>query len=179
MIDFKKLVEEERISLKVKEFEINLDRFQDLGEKEYKSAPKVKEYKKEIFSRWKSSNVVPQKQKGFFAVKIKLQTGDISTATARKLAKLVDGYCSDDIRLTIGQGIILKYVREEHFEYIFQELNALGLANPGADSTADITTCPGTDTCNLGISNSTGITKVLEDLIITEYPDFIYNHDSV
>ena len=177
MIDFKKLVEEERISLKVKEFEINLDRFQDLGEKEYKSAPKVKEYKKEIFSRWKASNVVAQKQKGFFAVKIKLQTGDISTATARKLAKLVDGYCSDDMRLTIGQGIILKYVREEHFEYIFQELNALGLANPGADSTADITTCPGTDTCNLGISNSTGITKVLEDLIITEYPDFIYNHD--
>ena len=62
-------------------------------------------------------------------------------------------------------------MREIHFEYLFQQLDALGLAEPGANSTADITTCPGTDTCNLGISNSTEISRVLERVINEEYPD--------
>jgi sulfite reductase (ferredoxin) len=56
-------------------------------------------------------------------------------------------------------------------------LNTLGLAQPGFDSTADITTCPGTDTCNLAISSSYGITRALEKMMQEEYPDLIYNHD--
>jgi len=175
--EFKRLVEEERVSLKEKSFPIKPDDTQIFGEKELIPAPEVTNLDNEKFKRWKSSNVIPQKQKGFSVVKIKLQTGDFSTATARMLAALVEGYCSDDIRLTIGQGIVLKYVREIHFEYLFQQLDALGLAEPGANSTADITTCPGTDTCNLGISNSTEISRVLERVINEEYPDFIYNHD--
>ncbi|MEZ4902227.1 MAG: hypothetical protein R2822_10950 [Spirosomataceae bacterium] len=51
------------------------------------------------------------------------------------------------------------------------------MANPGFDTTADITTCPGTDTCNLAISSSYGITRVLEDMMKAEFPDIIYNND--
>src|SRR3546814_2326048 len=49
--------------------------------------------------------------------------------------------------------------------------------SPGFDSVADITTCPGTDTCNLGISNSTEMARVLEKVILDEYADLIYNRD--
>jgi len=71
----------------------------------------------------------------------------------------------------------LKFVTEEALKPLFNALNRVGLAEPGFDSTADITACPGTDTCNLGISSSTGIAKALEDVIINEYPDLIHNSD--
>ncbi|PCJ81222.1 MAG: nitrite reductase [Bacteroidetes bacterium] len=174
---FMKLVEEERISVKEKVFPIDTSLFEIQSAKPLVEAPEITILDSEKFKRWKLSNVIKQKQNGFFAIKIKLQTGDFSTDTARKLATLVDDYAADDIRLTIGQGVVLKFVREAHLEYLFHELNSLGLAEPGAESTADITTCPGTDTCNLGISNSTEITRVLEKLINEKYPDFIYNHD--
>jgi sulfite reductase (ferredoxin) len=56
-------------------------------------------------------------------------------------------------------------------------LESENLAEPGFGSTADITACPGTDTCNLGISNSTGISKVLSAVIDDEFPEFLYNKD--
>ncbi|MBC7865390.1 MAG: HEPN domain-containing protein, partial [Bacteroidia bacterium] len=118
-----------------------------------------------------------QKQKDFYGVFVKVQLGNLTTETARKLAKIAEEYAADDIRITIQQGFLLKYVSKNALPALYKSLNAIGLAEPGHDSTADITACPGTDTCNLGISNSTEISKVLEKVITEEYPDLIYNHD--
>ena len=41
----------------------------------------------------------------------------------------------------------------------------------------DVTTCPGTDTCNLGISNSMSLSVALEDVIYEEYPELIIDKD--
>jgi sulfite reductase (ferredoxin) len=79
--------------------------------------------------------------------------------------------------LTINQGILLKFVSKDALPYLFKELSKLELATPGFDSVADITACPGTDTCNLAISNSTNITVELERVIYAEFPDLIHNHD--
>jgi len=68
---------------------------------------------------------------------------------------------------------LLKFIRPEALPFWFNKLHELGLALPGADSTADITACPGTDTCALGVTNSTGLSKILEELIREEYPDMI------
>ncbi|MCF6361272.1 MAG: nitrite reductase [Cyclobacteriaceae bacterium] len=177
VVEFLVLVNKERIALKNKEYPIDISVASTPEISVPTNAPEVSNLAIGKFNRWKDSNVVSQKQEGFYAIKIKLQTGDFTTTIARQLADIVDGYAADDIRLTIGQGIVLKFVREEHLEYLFTQLGTLGLADPGAESTADITACPGTDTCNLGISNSTGITKELEQVINTQYPDFIYNND--
>lgn len=177
VVEFLVLVNKERIALKNKEYPIDISVASTPEINVLTNAPEVSNLAIGKFNRWKNSNVVSQKQEGFYAIKIKLQTGDFTTTIARQLADIVDGYAADDIRLTIGQGIVLKFVREEHLEYLFTQLGTLGLADPGAESTADITACPGTDTCNLGISNSTGITKELEQVINTQYPDFIYNND--
>ncbi|RMF26078.1 MAG: HEPN domain-containing protein, partial [Bacteroidetes bacterium] len=53
------------------------------------------------------------------------------------------------------------------------ELDALGLAEPGFDTIADITACPGTDTCALGVTNSTGLAQTLEALLHEEFPELI------
>jgi sulfite reductase (ferredoxin) len=129
------------------------------------------------YNAWLATNVFEQKQKGSFGVFIKVQLGDIKTPTARALAAIVKKYAADEIRVTINQGLLLKFIPQESLETIFEELDAIELAEPGFDSTADITACPGTDTCNLGISSSTGISVELERIIKEEYPDLIYNGD--
>ncbi|EAY25726.1 HEPN domain-containing protein [Microscilla marina] len=127
------------------------------------------------YDRWLATNVFEQKQAGFYGVFIKLSLGNMNTKTARELAQIVQTYAADDIRITISQNYLLKYVRKESLPALFQALDALNLAQPGYDSVADITACPGTDTCNLGISSSTGITRALEEVIHAEYPDLIHN----
>ncbi|SFH01846.1 HEPN domain-containing protein [Pontibacter chinhatensis] len=129
------------------------------------------------YEKWLKTNVFRQKQEGFYGIYIKVQIGDISSATARQLVPLVRDFAADELRVTQGQNLLLKYVRQEALPYVFTRLDELGLAEPGFNSTADITTCPGTDTCNLGISNSTNITKVLEQVIVQEYPEMLFNTD--
>ena len=80
---------------------------------------------------------------------------------------------ADDIRITQDQNLLFKYVRPESLASIYNVLLKLGFAKPGYNSTADITTCPGTDTCNLGISNSTEMARVLENYIHEFHQDFI------
>ena len=129
----------------------------------------------EAYANWVNSNLFKQKQKGLYAIGIKVQLGDFYTDKARKLADLVRNYASNEIRLTISQGILIRDVHEELIPFFYSELEKLGFADPGYDSTLDITSCPGTDTCNLGIASSTGLAKVLEHTLKTEFPHFANN----
>ncbi len=130
------------------------------------------------FRKWLATNTFNQKQKGLHGVYIKVLLGNISSVKARELAEIIDSYASsEDIRITINQGFLLKHVPTEELIYLYEELKELDLVTPGFDSVGDITACPGTDTCNLAISNSTNISVELEKVIYTEYPELIYNHD--
>ncbi|TZF83048.1 HEPN domain-containing protein [Pedobacter sp. BS3] len=170
-----RLAEGERLALKSKVYKINRETAPvKLPPETIYEAQCSDPLKYEL---WLKTNVFAQKQEGYHAIGLKIQNGDIKTPIARKLGNLVRHVAADDIRFTHSQGILLKYVRTENLLYVFEELNKLGLANPGFESVADVTSCPGTDTCNLGISNSTGITRELERVILEEYPDLIYNRD--
>jgi sulfite reductase (ferredoxin) len=125
------------------------------------------------YDDWRATNVFEQKQKGWFGVHVRVLLGNLTSDRARKFAEAVRPFASDDIRITINQGYMLKFVRETSLPHLFNALDALGLAEPGFDSTADITACPGTDTCNLGISNSTNTAVALEEVVNKEYPELI------
>ncbi|RRB06490.1 nitrite/sulfite reductase [Larkinella rosea] len=131
----------------------------------------------ERYQAWLKTNVFEQKQKGWYAAQIRVLLGDMHSDTARALAAVVKKYAGDDIRVTVNQGYILRHIQPENLPSLHAALDALGLANPGFDSAADITTCPGTDTCNLAISSSYGITRALEKMMTAEFPDLIYNND--
>ncbi len=170
-----RLAEAERMALKSKTYEIStFDHETVVPENEVFSAEITDPQK---YEKWLKTNVFPQKQPGFVAIGLRIQNGDIKTPIARQLISLVKTVAADDIRLTNTQGMLLKFIREENLPYVFEELNKLNLAEPGFESMADITSCPGTDTCNLGISNSTGITRELEKVMKNEFPDLIYNTD--
>ncbi len=128
---------------------------------------------------WKKTNVISQKQDGFVAIGIKVFLGDFYTDKARLLAKLVNTYARGEFRLTLRQNILIPHVPENSLPFFYRELELLGFAEPGYNSAADITACPGTDTCNLGIASSTGIATELERIIKKEYPEYVSNTDVV
>jgi sulfite reductase (ferredoxin) len=129
------------------------------------------------FENWKARNVYPQKQAGYYAVGIKVKTGDFSTETARKFSKVVQAYAADDIRLTPTQGILLRFVKGKDLHDLYQALLPLNFAKVGFESVADIVACPGTDTCNLGIASSMGLAKELERILEEEYTHFILDRE--
>ncbi|MDQ3292351.1 MAG: nitrite reductase [Bacteroidota bacterium] len=174
---FMELVAQERTAIKSKSYVIDRNSVPQPEPAPAREIPPVEILNQNHYEAWLKTNVVEQKQKGFYSVRTRVLMGDIKTDVARKIAALVKDFAADDIRVTANQGLLFKYIRPEALPYFFQELNKLGLAKPGFDSTADITTCPGTDTCNLGITNSMGIAEVLENMIAEEYPDLVYNHD--
>ncbi|MEM0933694.1 MAG: nitrite reductase, partial [Bacteroidota bacterium] len=139
----------------------------------------IKTIKDENYESWKLTNVVQQKQEGYVAIGIKVLLGDFYTDKARELAKLVREHAAGEIRLSLRQNILIPYVKKELLPFFYIQLKKLDFVQVGYNRASDITACPGTDTCNLGIASSTGIAKELERMIKVEYPQFISNPDVV
>jgi sulfite reductase (ferredoxin) len=127
--------------------------------------------------RWRETNIFEQKQKGFYGVYVRVPLGNLDVQRARLLASIAQIYAAEDIRITANQGYLLKFVRPENLPALFHSLNEIDLAEPGFDCVNDITACPGTDTCNLGISDSTHVSLEFEKVLSEEYPDLIYNNN--
>jgi sulfite reductase (ferredoxin) len=142
-------------------------------------APEVEIKEVAAFDLWKSTNLIPQKQKGYVAIGIKVLLGDFYTDKARLLADLVETYAAGEIRLTLRQNMVIPFVKEDIVPFFYTELDKLGFVEPGYNKAVDITACPGTDTCNLGIASSTGIAAELERVIAAEYPQYLENSDLV
>ncbi len=175
---FKQLLEEEQTAIPHQTYPINFEEYPKVNIAEVET-PEVIIEDQNAFEEWKSTNLVPQKQEGYVAIGIKVLLGDFYTDKARKLARLVQNYAAGEIRLSLRQNILIPYVKEELVPFFYQELNKLGFAEAGYNKALDITACPGTDTCNLGIASSTGIADELERVIKAEYPQYIKNPDVV
>jgi sulfite reductase (ferredoxin) len=171
------LVEEERKALKHKTVPINFNILPPTQVPDAKAFENVEIKDQDKFERWKATNVIQQKQEGFFGVYVKLPLGNMSSDLSRKFADVVDTYASSELRITVNQGYLIRFVRPEALKPLYVALDQLALAEPGFDSVADVTACPGTESCNLAISDSTHISLALENVIRNEYPELIYNND--
>ena len=174
---FLQLVSDEINALTNQRVSINTASFEQPITFQKVAIPSVEIENSEAYEKWKATNVIPQKQKGLFAVGIKVHLGDFYTPKARLLADLVKKYAANEIRLTLRQNILIRHVRADLLPFFYVELEKLGFAKSGYNSTLDITACPGTDTCNLGIASSTGITVELEKVLENEYPNFQNNKE--
>ena len=175
---FRKLIEEEQNAIELKTVAIDADGYVASTPVSIE-APEVTIKNQEAFNLWKSTNLIPQKQEGYVAIGIKVLLGDFYTDKARLLADLVDTYAAGEIRLTLRQNIVIPFVKEDLVPLFYQELEKLGFVEAGYNKAVDITACPGTDTCNLGIASSTGISVELERLIAAEYPQYLKNEDLI
>ncbi|WP_282115854.1 HEPN domain-containing protein [Cellulophaga baltica] len=175
---FKALLEEEQIAVPMKSFPIGAEAYPKPQIAQV-TVPNVVIEDQATFDAWKSTNIIPQKQEGYVAIGIKVLLGDFYLKEARALADLVEKYAADEIRLSLRQNIVIPYVKEELVPFFYSELKKLGFTEAGYNRAIDITACPGTDTCNLGIASSTGIAEELERIMKEEYPDYINNPDVV
>jgi sulfite reductase (ferredoxin) len=176
---FKALVEEEQKAIEFKSVTIDADAYVASTPVEITEIPEVTIKDQKAFETWKSTNLIPQKQEGYVAIGIKVLLGDFYTDKARLLADLVENYAAGEIRLSLRQNILIPFVKENLVPFFYQELEKLGFVEAGYNKAVDITACPGTDTCNLGIASSTGIADELERVIKAEYPQYLNNDDLV
>lgn len=109
------------------------------------------------FERWKRTNVRSQRQSGYAIATVTLPLGDFTPVQGRAMADIARRFTGDTMRTTVDQNLLYRWVSEADLPALYSELAALGLADAGADTITDVTACPGTDTCKLGISSSRGL----------------------
>lgn len=174
---FRELLDEEQKALSHQTLEIDTSAFDAAPVIRQVELPEVKITDQVAYDLWKAQNVIPQKQDGLFAIGVKVRLGDFSTEKARILAALISDYAADELRFSLRQNFVIRHVKEDRIPFFYEKLSALGFVDPGYNSTADITACPGTDTCNLGIASSTGLATELERVLTTEYPQYLGNKE--
>ncbi len=117
------------------------------------------------FDRFVLGNVVPQVQEGFSAVTAKVTRGDLTPEQFRGLGQVMREYTGGYARVTVQQNVTLRWVRNEALYDVWQRLLALGLGDAGADEITDVVSCPGTDSCKLGITSSMGLNAAVKERI--------------
>lgn len=113
------------------------------------------------YGYWKSSNVSPQKKAGYFMVLVKPVRGDLTPAQFHGLAEIVRSYTGGRVSATQEQNLILRWVPEGSLHDVWEALGALDLSEPGATHITNVVSCPGTDSCKLGITSSMGLAKAI------------------
>ena len=146
------------------------------------------------FQSWTSFYMPPHLPKGFWIGKKQMfinspnmvtlrfisrcLLGDLTSNQLRALAVMDRKYVQDTVRTTVDQNLLFRWVSEADLPEFFEDLKAIGLAQAGANSISDITSCPGTDTCKLGISASRGLARELSqrlDQTLSQLPKEVKN----
>jgi sulfite reductase beta subunit-like hemoprotein len=115
------------------------------------------------FERFSRANVTAQRQAGFSAVQVHVPRGDLSPEQFRGLADIMRDYSGGYARTTVHQNLVLRWVRDECVYEVWQRLLDLDLGQPGADEIDDVVSCPGTDSCKLGITSSMGLNLAIRE----------------
>ncbi|HZZ41558.1 MAG TPA: nitrite/sulfite reductase [Tepidisphaeraceae bacterium] len=163
--EFKKLVAEERKTLP---HDVRWDQFGQGIETwtEQGSNPPTHlngQAKPEGFEGWFATNVYRQRQPGYAVATVTLPLGDMTSDQARAIAVIADRFAGGNVRTTVEQNLVLRWVSEVDLPALYLELKRIGLSEPGAGTIIDVTSCPGTDTCKLGIASSRGLAGELRE----------------
>jgi len=117
------------------------------------------------FERFLEGNVQAQRQEGFSTVEVKITRGDLTPEQFRGLANVMREHTGGYARSTVQQNFVLRWVRDESLYEVWQKLAALDLAEAGAREITDVVSCPGTDSCKLGIASSMGLNKAVKERV--------------
>ena len=115
------------------------------------------------FLYWRQNNTVEQKQPGYFVAHVKLPLGDIYVHQFPVLAGIIRKYSGGRARTTQEQNLALRYIPEGYLYDVWKELKEIGLVDVGAQTITDVVSCPGTDSCKLGITASMGLGRAIKE----------------
>ncbi|HXS46302.1 MAG TPA: nitrite/sulfite reductase [Solirubrobacterales bacterium] len=151
-----------------RDFDVERLRFDDDEEEKAPDAPAAAASPngdRSEFDRFLEGNVQPQRQEGFAAVEVKIERGDLTPEQFRGLAAIMREFTGGYARSTVQQNLVLRWVRDEALYEVWQRLGELGLAEAGAREITDVVSCPGTDSCKLGITSSMGLNRAIKQRV--------------
>ena len=119
----------------------------------------------EAYLEWATTNVRHQKQAGFMAVIASVPLGDLTGQQMRVLADLSRAYSDGTLRVTPTQNLVFRWVPRDQVRELYARLAAMGLPLGDADTVADVTSCPGAESCKLAVTQSRGLGRLLEDQV--------------
>ncbi|HUE89411.1 MAG TPA: nitrite/sulfite reductase [Vicinamibacterales bacterium] len=114
------------------------------------------------YPRWLSTNVRPQKQRDYVCAIVTVPLGDLSGGQYRVIADLARAYGDGSVRVTAVQDLVFRWVRRIDLPELYRRIHAAGLGLADADSIADVTSCPGAESCKLAVTQSRGLGQTLE-----------------
>jgi sulfite reductase (ferredoxin) len=167
---FRELVEEELEGDWVGEREFDVERLRfDSDEEETAPepplAPASPNGERTEFERFLEGNVQAQRQEGFSTVEVKITRGDLTPEQFRGLGQIMREFTGGHARSTVQQNFVLRWVRDEALFDVWQRLTELGLGEAGAREVTDVVSCPGTDSCKLGITSSMGLNRAIKERV--------------
>jgi sulfite reductase beta subunit-like hemoprotein len=165
---FREMVDEELDGDWVSERDFSLDRILFEHDEEAHAPAPRSDYAspngdQREFDRFLATNVDRQRQRGFTTVEVKITRGDLTPEQLRGVGQLMREYCGGYARTTVHQNLVLRWVRQESVYEVWRRLAELGLGDAGADEITDVVSCPGTDSCKLGITSSMGLNQAIQD----------------
>ena len=117
------------------------------------------------FDRFVEANVAQQRQQGFSTVTVKITRGDLTPEQFRGLAAIMREFTGGYARTTVQQNLVLRWVRDEAVYDVYTRLGELGLGDAGQNEVTDVVSCPGTDSCKLGITSSMGLNRAIQERV--------------
>ena len=117
------------------------------------------------YAEWRRTNVEAQKQEGYYIVHVKPDRGNISASQFHALADIMRKYTGGRARTSQEQNLAFRFVPEHMLHDVWSELVKIDLAEADANSISNVVSCPGTDSCKLGITASMGLAGALKDEI--------------
>jgi sulfite reductase beta subunit-like hemoprotein len=165
---FRKQVEEELQGdwVEERDFDVERLRYDDDEEERAPDPPATvasPNGDRSAFDRFVEANAQPQRQEGFSTVEVKVERGDLTPDQFRGLAAIMRDFTGGYARSTVQQNFVLRWVRDEALYEVWQRLGELGLDEPGPREITDVVSCPGTDSCKLGITSSMGLNRALKE----------------
>jgi sulfite reductase (ferredoxin) len=165
---FREMVEEELEGDWVAERDFDVDRLKLIDDEEANAPPRPPAHgspngDRSEFDRYHEANVKPQRQQGFSSVEVKVTRGDLTPEQLRGLASLMREFTGGYARVSAQQNFVLRWVRDESVYDVWQRLGELGLADAGPREITDVVSCPGTDSCKLGITSSMGLNQAVQE----------------
>lgn len=119
------------------------------------------------YQQWAKDNVIAHRIDGLRGVHVRTKLGDITSDRARELADIARQFSSSELRVSIEQNLFLPWVRVSDLPALYQSLQQSSLHDAGAETIADVTACPGADTCRLGIASAKGLGSAISESFFT------------
>ncbi|HUZ77678.1 MAG TPA: nitrite/sulfite reductase [Chloroflexota bacterium] len=117
------------------------------------------------FPEWRRTNVVAQKQQGYFSAFVTVPTGDLNPEKLRALANITRRHNGGYVRTTIGQNLVLRWLKQSQLAALHKELSEIELGEPGARTLTDVVSCPGATSCSLAITASPEMAHALSGTV--------------